>query len=109
MSYDEKLAARVRTALARRRGVTEKKMFGGVGFLLSGNMLVGIWRDSLIARVGMETAEESINDEFVGPFDVTGRPMKGWLMVEPEGVDTDQQLRRWLDLALEFVRTLPAK
>lgn len=109
MVYSESLKLRVAHQLSREQGIVEKKMFGGVGFLLSGNMLVGIWRDSLIARVGMETAEESINDEFVGPFDVTGRPMKGWLMVEPEGVDTDQQLRRWLDLALEFVRTLPAK
>lgn len=109
MVYSESLKLRVAHQLSHEHGIVEKKMFGGVGFLLSGNMLVGIWRDSLIARVGMETAEESINDEFVGPFDVTGRPMKGWLMVEPEGVDTDQQLRRWLDLALEFVRTLPAK
>ncbi len=109
MPYSKSLAARVRQALGRRRDVAEKKMFGGVGFLLAGNMLVGIWQDSLIARLGPEAGEQALGQPHVRPFDVTGRPMKGWVMVEPDGVDSDGQLAEWVERALEFVVTLPPK
>ena len=84
-------------------------MFGGVCFLLEGNILVGVWQNSLIARVGTEVAAEALTREFVREFDVTGRPMKGWIVVDPDGIDTDQQLREWIERSLEFVRTLPRK
>jgi hypothetical protein len=109
MVYSKSLAARVRQALAGRPRVIEKKMFGGLCFFLHGNMLVGIWNDSLIARLGPEDGAKALNEPFVKPFDVTGRPMKGWVLVEPDGMDTDRQLSDWIDRALAFVATLPPK
>jgi TfoX/Sxy family transcriptional regulator of competence genes len=109
MPYSESLAARVRDLVGSRRGISEKKMFGGVGFLLHGNMLVGIWQQSLIVRLGAEQAAAALEEPEVGEFDITGKPMKGWVMVAPDGLDTDDQLRRWIELATEFVRTLPKK
>jgi hypothetical protein len=84
-------------------------MFGGVGFLLHGNMLVGIWKTSLIVRLAKDEAESALQKLHVVPFDITGRPMKGWVMVEPEGIDEDGQLKAWIERAEEYVSTLPAK
>jgi TfoX/Sxy family transcriptional regulator of competence genes len=109
MAYSKSLAARIQHIVGKRRGIVEKKMFGGVCFLLEGNMLVGVWQNSLIARVGAGVAAEALTQEFVREFDVTGRPMKGWIVVDPDGIDTDQQLREWIERSLEFVRTLPRK
>jgi hypothetical protein len=109
MVYSKSLAARVRESLASRRGIGEKKMFGGVGFLLFGNMLVGVWQNSLIARLGPDEGRRALAEPHVSAFDVTGRPMKGWVMVDPEGIDTDDELRAWLDRAAAFVATLPRK
>lgn len=109
MAYSESLARRIRDALVPRRGIVEKKMFGGVGFLLNGRMCVGIWKTSLIARLGPVQAAAALEDPDVVEFDVTGRPMKGWIMVQPEGLDTDEQLSHWIQRAVEFVQGLPAK
>jgi DNA-3-methyladenine glycosylase I len=109
MAYSEPLAARIRRRLARRKGVEEKKMFGGVGFLLNGNMLVGVWKDSLIVRLGPEQAEAALREPHVREFDITGRPMTGWAMVAPGGVEGDGRLDDWIGRAVTFVRTLPAK
>lgn len=84
-------------------------MFGGVCFLLNGNLLVGVWKDSLIARVGRDAYEPALREKYTREFDITGRPMKGWVVIEPEGIDDDHQLSRWIDQATEFVRTLPFK
>ena len=109
MAFDESLAARIRDALARKKGVEEKKMFGGVGFLLHGNMLVGVWRDSLIVRLGPDEGDEALKEPHVNKFDITGRPMKGWVLVEREGVEGGEQLSGWIERATKFVKTLPAK
>ena len=109
MAYSESLAARIRVVLMRRRGIEEKKMFGGVGFLLDGNMLVGVWKDSLIVRLGPDAGEAALGEEHVRPFDITGKPMKGWAMVELDGIESDGQLRAWIERATTFVETLPAK
>ena len=109
MAFDESLAARIREALARKRGVEEKKMFGGVGFLLHGNMLVGVWKDSLIARLGPDNHEDALLEPHVREFDITGRAMKGWVLVGPEGVQDDEQLSAWIQRAVKFVGALPAK
>ena len=109
MAYSESLAARIRDALGRARGIEEKRMFGGVGFLLNGNMLVGVWKDALIARLGPKEAAAAFADPSVRVFDITGRPMTGWVMVEPDGVEEDTKLAAWIALATKFVRTLPAK
>ncbi len=109
MAFDDNLAARIRDALARKRGVEEKRMFGGVGFLLNGNMLVGVWKDSLIVRLGPDNYDDALLEPDVREFDITGKPMKGWVLVGPEGVQNDEQLTGWIDLALKFVKALPAK
>ncbi len=109
MAFDEDLAARVRDALSRTRGVKEQKMFGGLCFLLNGNLLVGVWKDSLIARLGPDEAPAALGEPHVRVFDVTGRPMRNWVMVEPEGVEDDDQLAAWVGRATAFVRTLPRK
>src|SRR5882672_3247988 len=109
MAFDESLAARIRDALARKKNVEEKKMFGGVGFLLNGNMLVGVWKDSLIVRLGPDQAEEALLEPHVKEFDITGRPMKGWVLVEPKGVTDEDQLKGWIQRAVKFVGKLLAK
>lgn len=109
MAYSESPAERIRLVFARRPGITEKKMFGGVGFLLNGNMCVGVWKTSLIARLGSEQAEAALKEPNVVEFDITGRPMKGWVMVEAEGIETDEQLSRWSERSVEFVSTLLKK
>src|SRR5690349_14731029 len=87
MAFSESLAGRVRDALARTKGIEEKRMFGGVGFLLRGNMLVGVWKDSLIVRLGPDDGETALTEPHVKPFDITGKPMKGWVLVGPEALD----------------------
>jgi hypothetical protein len=109
MAFDESLAARIRQHLARRQSTLEKKMFGGVGFLLHGNMLVGVWKDSLIARLGPDEGDLALLEPHVKEFDITGRAMKGWVLVGPGGVEGDEQLSGWIERATKFVKTLPAK
>ncbi len=109
MAFDEALAGRIRDALTRKKGVEEKKMFGCVCFLLNGNALAGVWKDRLIARLGPDEGEAALREPHVRAFDITGRPMRNWVAVEPEGVEGDEQLTGWIDLALKFVRTFPAK
>src|SRR5215831_13816934 len=109
MAFDETLAARIRDALARKRGVEEKKMFGGIGFLLHGNLLVGVWKESLVVRLGEKEGEEALKEPHVKEFDITGRPMRNWVLVGPEGVQNDEQLSAWIQRAVKFVGALPAK
>jgi TfoX/Sxy family transcriptional regulator of competence genes len=113
MPYSQSLADRVRQLLGKTRGIIEKKMFGGVGFLLNGNMLVGIWETSLIVRLGdaKHTAdyEAALGEPKVREFDITGRPMRGWVLVDADGIDSDAQLRAWIDRSQRFVATLPVK
>jgi TfoX/Sxy family transcriptional regulator of competence genes len=112
MVYSKSLAARVRQALAdgnHRSGIVEKKMFGGVCFMLRGNMLVGVWQDFLIVRLGPESGDQALLEPHVQPFNVTGRPMKGWAMVEIDGIEDDSQLNDWIERAASFVSSLPAK
>ena len=109
MAFDESLAARIREALARRRNVDEKKMFGCVCFLLNGNALAGVWKGRLIARLGPDVGEAALLEPHVRVFDITGKPMRNWVAVEPEGVEDDAQLKAWVGRAVRFVRTLPKK
>ena len=108
MAFDDLIADRTRRALSRRKNVEEKKMIGGIGFLLNGNMLVGVWKEYLIVRLGVEQAEEELREPHVREFDITGRSMKGWVMVGPEGAEEDR-LTDWVQRALTFVGKLPAK
>jgi hypothetical protein len=109
MAFNEALAERIRQRLGRRKGIEEKKMFGGIGFLLNGNMLVGVWKDSLIVRLGPDEGDAALREPDVRVFDITGRPMKGWVLIEPAGVADDEQLGGWIDRAMKFCRTLPVK
>jgi hypothetical protein len=92
-----------------RKGCIEKKMFGGVGFLLFGNMCVGVGKEFVIVRVGPEAYEAALARRGVHEFDITGRAMRGWVMVDPSGARDDLELAAWVDEAVVFVGTLPRK
>jgi TfoX/Sxy family transcriptional regulator of competence genes len=109
MAFDEDLARRVRDRLAGETGVTEKAMFGGLAFLLDGNMAVGLSGDELMVRVGPEASDDALERPHTRPFDMTGRPMKGWILVAPEGVAGERELAAWVAQGVDFARSLPAK
>lgn len=109
VAYDEKLAERVRTALLPQRGVSERKMFGGLAFLLRGNMLCGVVDRDLMVRVGPDGYETALARPHARQMDFTGRAMKGLVYVAPAGIRTGRQLESWLGHGLEFVASLPAK
>ena len=109
MAYDEGLAQRIRAALQGDPHVTEKKMFGGVAFLREGHMFAGVSDSALMARVGRDHHADSLGRKHVRPMDFTGRPMQGYVFVDPDGTKTDAQLRFWLERCEQFVATLPPK
>ncbi|MCA9041018.1 MAG: TfoX/Sxy family protein [Planctomycetaceae bacterium] len=109
MPYDEQLADRIRGVLKGKRNITEKKMFGGICFFLKGNILCGIHKKNLILRLGPDEAEIALLRPHFGPFDITGRPMKGWVMAKPAGFKSDEKLKAEIELAMQFVKGLPAK
>lgn len=109
MAYDEGLAERVRDALRDRPGLGERKMFGGVAFMLNGYMAVGIVGESLMARVGPARYEDALALPQVRPMDFTGRPMKGYVYVDPPGIEADTALENWIAVCAAFVATLPPK
>ena len=103
------LADRVRPILRRRKGFAEKKMFGGICFLLNGNICVGTWQGSLVVRLDRGQHEATLKQPHTRPFDVTGKVMRGWALVEPAGIEGDEQLRDWVRRAANYVATLPDK
>jgi TfoX/Sxy family transcriptional regulator of competence genes len=109
MAYDEDLAMRVREQLADQDAITEKEMFGGLAFLLAGNMSVGIRGSELMVRVGPEGAEDALGQPHARPFDMTGRPMKGWILVAEEGIASERGLAAWVVRGVGFARSLPPK
>lgn len=109
MAYDEGLAERIRQVLIDRPTVTEKKMFGGLAFMLNDYMFCGVTNDELMARVGADNYALSLAREHVREMDFTGRSMKGYVYVAPEGLESDQDLAYWVDMCAEFVLTLPPK
>jgi TfoX/Sxy family transcriptional regulator of competence genes len=109
MAYDEMLALRIRAALGPLPSLEEKKMFGGVGFLVNGNMACGVHKNDMIVRVGAAKYEEDLSRPHTRVFDMTGKPMAGWVMVEPEGCEKEADLKNWVDQGLAFARSLPAK
>lgn len=106
MAYDEKLAARVRRALAKRKGLSEKKMFGGIAFMLRGKMCCGVLKRDLVIRVGADRYEEALARPHARPMDFTGRALTGFIYLGPHGYLTGRALRRWIDQAVEFVASL---
>ena len=108
MAYDEKLAERVRKAVATRKGMTEKRMFGGLAFLLGGRMCCGILNDDLMVRVGPERYAAALARPHVRPMDFTGRPLSGFIYVGSPGVKAGAALAKWLREAAEYASSLPA-
>ncbi len=109
MAYDEGLAYRIREALEGGPPTVEKKMFGGVGFLIQGNMACGVLNEDLIVRVGAERHAAALAAPHARPFDITGRAMKGWVMVAAEGYESDEALQEWLRQGVATALALPAK
>ena len=109
MAYDEHLVKRLRKVLRARRGLVEKKMFGGVAFMVRGNMCCGVSGTELMLRVGPGGYADALSQPHARPMDFTGKPMKGFVTVSPAGFESDPELHAWVDRALQFVRTLPTK
>jgi TfoX/Sxy family transcriptional regulator of competence genes len=109
MPYNEEIETRIKKIVSGWKKTDAKKMFGGVCHLLNGNMFCGVYKDFLILRLGEKKSKGVLELPFTKPFDITGRPMKGWVMVEREGFSSDSELRAWLDKAKSFVKTLPSK
>jgi TfoX/Sxy family transcriptional regulator of competence genes len=109
LAYDEGLAERIRGILRDRRDVSEKKMFGGIAFIVRGHMSVGIVKDDLMVRVGPETYEDLVRQPHTRPMDFTGRPMKGFVYVASAGFEEDEDLERWVGHGLKYAMSLPPK
>lgn len=109
MAYDEGLARRIRGIMVGLPGYIERKMFGGVGYMLRGNMACGVNGDDLIVRVGPQGYEEALAQPHTKEFDMTGRPMKGWVVVTADGVESDDQFEAWVQQGVGFALSLPPK
>ncbi|MFJ7777709.1 TfoX/Sxy family protein [Streptomyces yangpuensis] len=109
VTYDEGLAQRIRERIGERPDLTEKRMFGGLSFLLHGNMTVGVVGDELIARVGPDRTERALARPEARPMDFTGRPMRGWVTVSGPRLAQDAVLEHWITVAAAFADTLPPK
>ena len=109
MAYDETLAECVRERLAGRSGINERRMFGGLTFMLDGNMCCCVTEHGLMVRVGTDAYEDALAQPHAKVMDLTGRPMRGWVLVEPEGLASDAMLGRWVEQGAEFAGTLPPK
>ena len=109
MPYDAGLAARLKEVTADMPDMVEQKMFGGIGYMLGGNMCVGIYKDLLVLRLGIDGARQILAEPHARPMDITGRVMKGWAMIAPEGLERDSELAHYVGKARDFVKTLPAK
>jgi TfoX/Sxy family transcriptional regulator of competence genes len=109
MAYDEALADRIREVLSARSDVTERKMFGGIAFMVAGNMACGVLGEDLIVRLGEEEAGDALGEEGVRPFDFTGRPMKTTVYVSPERTSDDAELAEWVEAGADYAALLPSK
>jgi TfoX/Sxy family transcriptional regulator of competence genes len=109
VAFDEALAERIRGILRGADGLAEKRMFGGLAFLVNGNMCCGVHGDELILRVEPQRTEEALDEPHVRPFDMTGRPMKGWVLIGAEGIAKDEDLSAWVAQGREFAASLPPK
>lgn len=109
MACNEQLAQRVRVQMSTIPGMVEKKMFGGTGFLVNGNMACGVHGENLIVRLGLEQSDEALTREGVKEFDMTGRPMKGWGLVSSTGHEAEADFQSWLQRGIRFAQSLPAK
>src|SRR5260370_1599901 len=107
MAFDEKLAGRIRKRLGKRAGLVEKTMFGGIAFLLNGNMCCGVHGAELIVRLDPEQTDKALSERHTRLFDLTGRPMKGWILLEQKGLAPDSRLRKLVGVGTEDASSLP--
>ena len=107
MPYDERLALRVRAILKGRPTLVEKTMFGGLAYMVHGKMFAGVLKNDLVVRVGPDANDQALKEPHTRPMDFTGKPMKGYVFVGPEGVKSTAQLRKWLTKGLDFAASLP--
>lgn len=108
MAFDDQLVDRIRVIL-KNENLIEKKMFGGIGYLINGNMACGVHGNNLIVRVGKDQYTNLLNRPSAKPFDLTGKAMSGWLEIIPSGTRDEKELAEWIRLGVEFARTLPSK
>jgi TfoX/Sxy family transcriptional regulator of competence genes len=109
MAFNPEIETRVQKIVSRWKNTSHKKMFGGVCHLVNGNMFCGVLQDYLILRLGEKAAGNALAQPHVRPFDITGRPMKGWVMVESDSFKTEDELEAWLDRARDFVKSMSPK
>ncbi|MCY3759359.1 MAG: TfoX/Sxy family protein [Acidobacteria bacterium] len=109
MQNEDPLNGRIRQILSSRRKISERKMFGGVCFMINGNMCVGTWKGSLIVRLDRKNHDQTLAEPHTRPADMNGRTMKGWALVEPAGIESDSDLAGWVDRAARFAESLPPK
>jgi len=109
MVYDEGLAERIREMLGNHPGLSEKKMFGGLCLLINGNMVCGVTNEDLMVRVGPEGYQEALAEIYSRPMDFTGKPLRGFVYVDPEGLEEDRDLKEWVDRGVAFAESLPPK
>jgi len=109
MAYNEQIEIRIEKIISDWKNTAHRNMFGGVCHLLNGNMFCGVYKDFLILRLGEESGNKALSLPHVRPFDITGKPMKGWVMVGQDGFKADDDLLDWLNQAKQFVSTLPSK
>ena len=109
MAYDERLADDIRARIGDRSDVIEKEMFGGIAFMVGGNMAVGVSGDELMVRVGKDAHDEAVARPGARIFDLSARPMRGWVVVSSEGFPTDADLNAWIQQGVAYAESLPAK
>src|SRR5260221_1435875 len=109
MAFDQAIADRVRDVLASRGDLSERRMFGGIAFMLGGNMAVGVIGEDLMVRLDPGDAEEALREPYTRPMDFTGRPMKNMVYVDPAGTEADEDLAAWVNAGADFAESLPPK
>ena len=108
MAYQIEIENQIRKVIKDWTGIEAKKMFGGIGFMMNGNMLTGVYKEHLVLRLGKMDYEEVIKFPFAHPFDITGKPMKGWALLEGQRLKPEDY-KHWIEKARDFVVTLPIK
>jgi len=109
MAYDTDLEARIDLLSLAWPGLAKKAMFGGKGYLMRGNMAFGIWHDHLVVRCGPQRHTQCLGQAHVVEFDISGKPMSGWIMIQPEGLVSNEALQTWLELGRDVAASLPSK
>jgi len=109
MAYSEELAARIREVIGARDGVSERRMFGGIAWMVGGNMACGTLGEDLMIRLDPEDAQRALHEQHVGPMEFTGRPMRGFITVRADGITDDGDLARWIDAGASYAASLPPK